>query len=70
MTIKRIICATAIWAIIPAISFANQQGLAALNNKGAEEHIIVHCIDTIPAPTANTEPLQEKSQKEITARGL
>ena len=63
--IKNLICGGVFLAIIPAISFANQQGLAALNNEGAEEHIIVHCIDTIPAPTANTEPLQEPQKATV-----
>jgi hypothetical protein len=63
--IKNLICGGVFLAVIPAISFANQQGLAALNNKGAEEHIIVHCTDTIPASTANTKPLQEPQKATV-----
>jgi hypothetical protein len=63
--IKNLICGGVLLAIIPAISFANQQGLAALSNKSAGEHIVVYCTDTLPAPTANTEPLQEPQKTTV-----
>lgn len=62
MTIRRIICVTAIWAIMPAISFAKQQGLAALQNPGP---VIISWADTIPQQVNQGVPTAEPAQKPV-----
>jgi len=52
INIKRLICAAVMWAIIPAISFANRQGFAAI--KKYDGPGVICCTDTL-APSVNKE---------------
>ena len=55
--IKRLICVAVIWAIIPAISFANRQGLAAIIRYDSPG--VIFCTDTIAPPVIKEDPLPE-----------
>lgn len=55
--IKQLICVAVIWAIIPAISFANRQGLAAIIRYDGP--CVIFYGDTIAPPAIKEDPLPE-----------
>ena len=59
----RHICVWVFLAIMPAISFAHEQGLAAIKKTGSGG--MIYLVDTIPPPVNKEEPLPEPQKAPV-----